>query len=85
MWYALQITVFSTITYYYVTDITPQAPIGAVMLEATLLTYGVTWILSKTIDATRNLLTRQGSLPLGRSKKFHKSAQISRRSLTRLP
>jgi len=78
MWYALQITVFSTVTYYYVTDITPRAQIGAVMLEAVLITYAVTWILSKSIDFTRNLLRRQRSLPFRRTKEFNKRLQISR-------
>lgn len=78
MWYALQITVFSTVTYYYVTEITPQAHIGAVMLEATLITYGVTWILTKTIDATRKLLTLQTRHAFRRSKKFNERIQIGR-------
>lgn len=51
MWYILQIGIFGTVVYYYVTDIAPGALLGHIMLFAGSITYLCTLVLGKLFDA----------------------------------
>ena len=51
MWYILQIGIFGTVVYYYVTDIAPDALLGHIMLFAGIITYLCTLVLGKLFDA----------------------------------
>lgn len=70
MWYALQIGIFGTVVYYYVTDIAPDALLGHIMLFSGIITYLCTWILGKLFDAvfrrTRTTLRTPARLPAAR-------------------
>jgi len=78
MWYALQVTVFSTVTYYYITEIAPEAHVWQILGFAYLLTYLVTKILSVLLDLV--LLPRPGNgRMLGRgSQQTNQSRHIRR-------
>lgn len=93
MWYVLQITVWSTVVYYYVTEISPKAHIGMIMLEATLITWLVTKAISVILDTVTYRLIRvprttpvkhkslvRHRLPLRRS---HQNSSYSRRVIVK--
>lgn len=58
MWYVLQIAFFSYVVYLYRTEIAPDALLGHICLFAALLTYALTWIISKSIDLVKFTLPR---------------------------
>ncbi len=57
MWYALQLTVFLTVTYTYKSEIAPEASMGHIMLFAGLLTLLVTKILTVLLDTLYRLIS----------------------------
>lgn len=58
MWYVLQTIIWCTVVYYYVTEIAPEDAVGGIMLEASIITFLVTKLLSVCIDAARYRLTK---------------------------
>ena len=56
MWYALQLTVFFTVVFYYKTEIAPEALMGHIMLFAGLITFLVTKLLTVLLDALYRLI-----------------------------
>lgn len=55
-WYLLQILMISWITYTYKTSIAPHETMGHILLFATLVTYLMTYLLSKLYDLLLALL-----------------------------
>jgi hypothetical protein len=59
VWYLLQIIVFSTVVYKYVTEITPTAHVGHILLFAYLMTWLTTKLLSVLLDTIYKLQTKR--------------------------
>lgn len=55
MWFILQATIICSVIYVYMTQIhdNPNNTIGYVFTLAVIVAYGVTWVISKTIDAVK--------------------------------
>ena len=64
MWYIFQITIFSTIVYKYVTEIAPEQLLGHIMLFAGIVTFVVTWMISKLLDVIYRLIRLIRSTPV---------------------
>ena len=65
MWYLFQLIVYGCIIYKYKTEIAPEAYFGHIMLFAYLVTFVVTWIVSKILDASGRLIRSMRTKPAG--------------------
>lgn len=64
VWYILQVTVWCTVVYYYVTEIAPDAHVGGIMLMASIITFLVTKTVSMMLDAAYRLIRPRYATPV---------------------
>lgn len=64
VWYILQVTVWCTVVYYYVTEIAPNAHVGGIMFMASIITFLVTKTVSMMLDTTYRLIRPRYATPV---------------------
>jgi hypothetical protein len=69
MWYILQLAIIVWVTNVYLTQLSPHALLGHIVLFAILVAYSVTWLLGRILDLflyypLRRRQRRTGGLPI---------------------
>jgi predicted membrane protein len=78
MWYILQLSVFCTVAYLYMTQITPDERLGPIFMISGVAAFAVTEIVSILIDSMRKLIRLIRSVRVSSLRRTPKSLRLRR-------